>query len=146
MSRVAILNMVLGFWWIFLASCGGFFLAQYRQQVYISGGDPIQLLEWWMVLQKSAHAHTNLFGMIHILVGLTMPYSLISKVLKICLTGGLAIGSFTMSILVFVHAHLLPETIYSWVSVMIGVGLSLWLVSVAIHVSGLMIKWQRMGI
>jgi len=139
---MALGNMIIGFWWIFLASCGGFFLAEYRHQAFLAA-TPERLLQWWMVLQKSAHAHTNLFGMLHILMALTFPYSLVASSVKVGQSVGLFLGSLSMSVLLVVRSYGVPESVFHPLSVLIAMGLSCSLIAIVVHIVGLSLKWYR---
>ena len=75
MPRIGLLNMVVGFIFIFLSASAGFFLLQSIRVFIIR--DNTELLSWWVQLSASAHGHTNLFGMLHILFGLTF-YSVLN--------------------------------------------------------------------
>ena len=142
MPRIALINMIFGFWLIFLASAGGFFLSQYQLEAHLSS-DPKELLSWWNELQKSAHGHTNLFGMLHILFALSFPYSHLSTQLKVLQSSFVAMGSLSMSILLFLRAYHLPQGSYDALGLLIGLGLSLTLVAVIMQIIGLTLKLYR---
>ena len=144
MTKLALGNMICGFGLIFLASSGGFFLAQYRLEAHL-GSRPEELLSWWMMLQKSAHAHTNLFGMLHILFALTFPYSLCNKGTQVLQTVFLSAGSFAMSVLLVLRATHLPRGLYDPLGVLIGIALSTTLVALVLHMIGLSMKLHRTG-
>ena len=73
MPRIATGNMLIGFIFIFLSASAGLFLSTEHVRAHVNGG--AELTSWWIQLSSSAHGHTNLFGMLHVLLGLTMPYS-----------------------------------------------------------------------
>ncbi|MCY4381490.1 MAG: hypothetical protein OXC40_07995 [Proteobacteria bacterium] len=142
MTKIGLAHILLGFWLIFLASSGGFFLADHRTDSYLKK-DYLELLSWWMVLQKSAHAHTNLFGMLHILTGLSLPYSRLNPTWKCYQFYGLSLGSFAMSVLLFVRSHHIPSHLADPLGWVIGGCLSVSLIAQALHLFGLTLKWYR---
>ena len=93
MRRIAILNFVIGFSLIFVAACGGAFVALRSTESYIHGA---AAAPWELVLQASSHGHTNLFGMIHIMLGITMPYCRATMMVDRLKTFCLSAGSFAM--------------------------------------------------
>src|SRR3989338_11119514 len=102
MPRIGIANILIGFTVVVIASCGGFFLATEADKAFLLDK---QILESWQyTLLKSAHGHFNLFGMLHILMGLSFPYSKISSRIQFLQTCGLFLGTLTMGILLFYRA------------------------------------------
>ena len=143
MSKIGLAHILMGFWLILLASFGGFFLADYRTESYLRQA-PMETLAWWMVLQKSAHAHTNLFGMLHILTGLTLPYSLAPRRWKWWQFLGLLMGSLAMSVLLVIRSFSVPNPIIDPLGWLIALFLTLACGSIVIHLVGLTRRWQRM--
>lgn len=140
MDKTEQIHLIIGFWLIFLASCGGFFLADqqldsFRQQ------RPEQLLSWWMVLSSSAHGHTALFGVLHILTGLTLPYGCLRGGWKVLQGSGLVLGSFAMSVLMMIRSFYIPDQLFDPMGILIGICLSCALGSVALHIVGLSVHW-----
>ena len=142
MTKLGLTHILVGFWLIFIASCGGFFLADHRLESFLRGR-PDELLSWWMVLQSSAHGHTNLFGMLHILSGLTLPYSSLNPPLKALQFISLLAGSLAMSALLVARSFHMPTHLADPLGVLIGLLLSCSLISIVLHISGLSIKWWQ---
>ncbi len=142
MARVSLFNIFLGFFLIFLASCYGAFLA--RDSTYALLQNKELLDSWGYILRKSAHAHTNSFGMLHILLGLTQPYSNLSLATKKKQTWGLLAGTFAMSVLLFVRSYIPVDRLaYDIQGYFIGCCLTLSLLSLASHCFGLFSKLKK---
>lgn len=133
--------MLIGFAAIFLAACAGTFLAFDATEAFIH--DKSILSSWTFTLLSSAHAHTNLFGMIHILFGLTLPYAQISKKIQILQTYGLSAGTFAMSVLMFIRAFEQPFLGYDILGICMGISLSAFLLSLGVHCYSLARKIMR---
>ena len=73
--------MAFGFFVIVLAACLGTFLVR-QVEVYEETRQEL-LSSWGYLLLKSSHGHTNLFGILHILFGLSLPYSYFSIKIKV---------------------------------------------------------------
>ena len=144
MSKLGLLHILVGFWLIFLASCGGFFVADDQHNSFVQQR-PQDLISWWMVLQASAHGHTNLFGMLHVLVGLTLPYSMLSVGWKTMQFGGLLLGSFTMSALMIIRSLQVPDPLSDPLGIVMGGLLSCALLAIVLHIIGLSMKWYRLS-
>lgn len=96
------------------------------------------------MLKKSSHAHTNSFGILHTLFGLTQPYSTLSLKTKAWQTCGLLAGSFTMSFLLFTRSlSLLDQASYDALGWVIGAFLSATLLALASHSFGLLAKFLK---
>ena len=130
--------MFFGFTLILFSASAGFFLSTEHVRAHVEGG--AELLSWWMQLASSAHGHTNLFGMLHIMLGLTFPYCASNKVVKLGQTIGLALGSASMGILMLIRAESKPSLDYDIVGVLIGLGLGAAIVSIATQVLTLLMK------
>ena len=142
MPKIAILNMIIGFSAIFVSACGGFFLGTEVADTFIH--EPENVGSWFLTLASSAHGHTNLFGYLHILVGLTMPYSFLkSSRLQIFQTACIGSGTFAMSFLMFYRSLGEPESSYSVLGILIGICLSLSLVGIFQQIYGLSAKLLR---
>jgi hypothetical protein len=135
MSRIGLVNLSWGFLLIFMAACGGAFVAVQATNHFVSG---VATPEWQSVLQASSHGHTSLFGVIHILLGLTLSYSQASSRENILKTVGLFAGSFAMGPLMLIRAALGPTVSTEVNGLFIGVGLSCALVAILYHAIGLM--------
>ncbi len=144
MPRLAIANMMIGFVILFLAACAGAFRAFDLTEAFIK--DQELLGQWEMVLLNSAHGHTNMFAMIQILFGLTMPWSRLSLRWKQWQTFSITSGAFAMGPLMMIRASMGPEESTHPIAILIGVFLSLSLAAIATHGGGLAAKvWQRHG-
>lgn len=135
MPRIGIINMICGFALLCLASMAGAFIATEATQGFVS--DPAILASWGYTLRKSSHAHTNLFGTLHILYGLTIPYSQMSSRVKIWQTIGLAAGSLGMSLGMIVRALVANPANEGGLDYLVGFALSLAMIALTVHVVGL---------
>lgn len=142
MPRLSILNMLIGFCLIFFAAAGGPFLAFDATDAFIH--DPSIMSSWLFTLLSSAHGHTNLFGMLHILFALTIPYSSLSSKFKKIQTVGMCLGSFGMSVLMVLRANLGPVAEYDFLGGFTGLCLSASLMAIGMHCYGLAMKWIRL--
>lgn len=138
MARIGILNMVIGFLIIFLAACGGAFNAFDMTVGFMK--NPALLESWQMVLLNSAHGHANLFGYIHILFGLTLPYSGVGDKVKKIQTAGIFAGAIAMGPLLMARAFAGPSESLDPLGIMIGIFLSAALICIAWHMGGLSMK------
>lgn len=138
MAKIGITNMFLGFCIIFLAASAGSFVANDIAYKFIR--EKSLLDTWSSLMMKSAHGHTNLFGILHICFGLTMPYSNVNKRGKLIQTIGLGMGTFAMSGLMFLRGIMIPNQEFDYLGVIIGICLSAALVSIASHAFGLLLK------
>lgn len=91
MRGLAGLNIAAGFFVVGLISCFGAILSFDIADAVARS--PTTLLQWQVVLQKSAHGHGNLFGMLHILFGSTLRYSLLPRKWKCWQSLGLFLGT-----------------------------------------------------
>ncbi len=135
MSKVGILNIFIGFVVVVLASCGGFFLVTDAEKAFLY--DKEFLLSWQYTLFKSAHGHFNLFGILHILMGLSLPYSKLNKSRHIYQTVGLFVGTLTMGVLLILRGFLGVSKGLDGLGVVIGINLSLALIALITHCYGL---------
>jgi hypothetical protein len=133
MRRIALFNLVLGFSLIFMAASGGAFVALRSTETFLQGVDPT----WQLMLQTSSHGHTNLFGVLHILLGLTIPYSRSNQFLDRIKTFGLGAGSFAMGPLLIARAASGPSVSLDGLGLTIGACLSLALAAIVAHIIGL---------
>ena len=138
MPRIAVVNMAVGFFLLCFAAMGGSFIAFDMTEGYLK--DPEILASWQLALQKSSHGHTNLFAIVHVVMGLTMPYSLWSNRTKVWQTWGLAAGSFAMGPMMLVRAAAGPTSSLDPIGLVIGAGLSLSFAALGCHLLGLMRK------
>lgn len=137
MSRIALVNMAWGFVLIFVAACGGVFVALSSTESFINGpGTP----QWHSLLQTASHGHVSLFGVIHVLLGLTMPYTRASKFENRLKTAGVALGSMAMGPLLLIRGALGPTLSTELNGLLIGICLSCALFAIAYHALGLTLK------
>ncbi len=137
MSRIALVNMAWGFVLIFVAACGGVFVALSSTESFINGpGVP----QWQSLLQTASHGHVSLFGVIHVLLGLTMPYTRASKFENRLKTAGVALGSMAMGPLLLIRGALGPTLSTELNGLLIGICLSCALFAIAYHALGLTLK------
>lgn len=141
MSRIGIANILLGFLVIIIASCGGFFLATDADKAFLI--DKEILSSWQYTLFKSAHGHLNSFGILHILMGLSISYSQLSIRWLWMQSIGLFLGTFTMGALVFARAYTGVPQGLDVLGVVIGVLLMCSLISLCMHCYGLALKLSR---
>jgi hypothetical protein len=137
MSRIGLINLAWGFLLIFMAACGGAFVAMNATDKFMAGTtSPV----WESMLQASSHGHTSLFGMIHILLGLTLAYSHATYRENLLKSLGLFAGSFAMGPLMLIRAALGPTLSTELNGILIGVGLSAALMAILYHAIGLFKK------
>lgn len=122
MARLAIVNMLLGFILVSFAAAAGSFIANDITLAYLR--DQAALSSWQLNLERSAHGHTTLFGLVHIALGLTMPYARLRAKIQLLQTIGLSAGSLTMAGLMLVRAAMGPPPGADFLGVLIGIGLS----------------------
>jgi hypothetical protein len=133
--------MLLGFLAILFAASAGSFIAFDTTEAFIK--DPQLLDSWQLLTARSAHGHTNLFGLIHIAMGLSFPYSVLSSQMKKLQTLGLFAGTFAMSVLMLIRSYVGPAAGIDALDVVIGGCLSCALVAIASHCYGLARKILR---
>lgn len=134
MRRIAIFNMAFGFALIFIAACGGVFVALRATESYLQG---ISVAPWEAMLRASSHGHTNLFGVIHVLLGLTIPYCRSSILFDRVKTFGLMAGSVAMGPLLLIRAANGPTVSTDSIGVVIGSCLALALAAILAHTLGI---------
>lgn len=128
LSKSSILNVTIGFWTIFFAACGGTFLATQSHQAFVH--DVSLLSSWQFTLMKSAHTHTNLFGILHILLGMTLPIAKLNKNQATGMTLGFFCGTLAMSVLLIIRSFHMPLVTFDWLGVVNGCLLSCALVAI----------------
>jgi hypothetical protein len=142
MPRVGLFNMTFGFFLLTFAAAAGSFVATDMTEAFLR--DPAALNSWRLTLERSAHGHTNLFALLHIAFGLTLPYSRFSRRVKWLQTLGLGLGSLVMAVLMVVRAGAGPVEGYDPLQLMMGAGLSAALLALAAHAVALMLRmWER---
>ncbi len=141
MPRLGLLNMALGFTVLFFAACAGAFVSFDLTEAYLR--DVTQLHTWRTTLLSSAHGHSNLFGLLHIAFGLTLPYSPLEARWKALQTGGLFGGVVAMGPLMMIRSAYGPSESLEGVGLLIGALLSLALLTLASHASALIYRFVR---
>ncbi len=141
MARLNILNMAIGFIVLFIAACAGAFVSFDMTQAFLK--DTSQLSTWQTTLLQSAHGHTNLFGLLHIVFGLTAPYSALSPKIKAWQTAGLFAGVIAMGPLLMIRASYAPSNSFEGIGLVIGALLSASLLALASHAAALFFKWMK---
>jgi len=141
MPRLGIFNMMCGFFVLACAAAAGAFIATDISQGFIH--DRAILESWQLMLDKSAHGHSNLFALLHICFGLTMPYSTWGSRVKTTQTAGLLLGTLAMGPGMMLKARLGPMNETSLTDIMIGGMLSAALVALFSHAIGLGAKWYE---
>lgn len=142
MPRIAIVNMLIGFILIFVSSLSGFFVAYNLGEGFKH--DPASLNSWQMIVMAASHGHTSLYGMLHVFLGLTIPYSVLSSRVKVAQTFGVLVGAFSMSVLMMLRMGRLPQaTTEDYLGFLIASGLMLSLGALFLHCIGLAFKLSR---
>ncbi|HYX33669.1 MAG TPA: hypothetical protein VE954_11185 [Oligoflexus sp.] len=141
MSRLSILNMAMGFLVLFFAACAGAFVSFDMTQAFLH--DITQLETWEMTLLKSSHGHSNLFGILHIALGLTLPYSPLTLRWKAIQTACMFGGVLAMGPGMVLRAMSGPSESFDALGLSIGVGLTMALVSLGTHTAALFYKLLR---
>jgi hypothetical protein len=144
-SRISQLNFLIGFAVVFLAAAAGAFVAFDTTEAFIN--DPGELnSSWRMLLQRSSHGHVNLFGVLHICMGLTIPYSALKPKIKLLQTVGLALGTFAMGPLMLIRSFGAPSDKLDVMEALIGACLSCALLALGVHLAGILARYlQRDG-
>lgn len=136
MSKLAKINICLGFWILFFSSLSGAFVATYLEEM-LTQYEMQQISNWQLTLIRSAHGHSSLFGMLHILFGLTFSIASHSNRIENWLTMGLLSGSFSMAILLSLRSFQLEQSMMSGLGVLNGLLLSFALIAILVHALGL---------
>jgi len=141
MPRLGIINMMMGFGVLTLAAAAGAFVANDITIGYLR--DEQVLSSWELLLFRSSHGHTNLFGLLHVALGLTLPYSVLSPKLKVWQTIGLFLGVIAMGPGMILRAKMGPVSGLDITEVLVGVLLSCALLAIGSHCFGLAGKVYR---
>lgn len=145
MQRIAIWNLFFGFLVIFFGAAAGALVANDLTNSFIDSAESLPTLmgKWKLVIQSSAHGHTNLFGLIHIVTGLTMPYVRFEEKIKLGITCGLTLGVVAMGPLMIWRSFLQPIAHYDLNGVLIGICLAAALLATGIQTAGLWLAFQK---
>ena len=131
--------MAFGFLVIVFAACLGIFIVR-QVEVYEETRQAL-LTSWTYLLLKSSHGHCNLFGMLHILFALSLPYSHFSNDIKFYQGLGLMLGTVSMGVLMLIRYFIEPLSLTdSIIKIFLGLFLSLALLSLASHSYALFYK------
>lgn len=141
MPRIALINMLIGFSALCLAAAAGAFLSMDLTKNYVL--DPASIHNWHSLLTKSSHGHFNLFGILHILFGLTLPYSQLAARWKKLQTFGFAAGLVAMGPCMLYKASQAPSLGIQVIDLLIGVLLSASLLALFSHAGGIASKIWR---
>ena len=134
MSRLALVNMVIGFTIIFLSASFGTFIVIELEELFRSA--PHLVNDWYMTLLQSSHGHSSLLGMIHIMFGLTLPYSRLSATFKFYQTLALIAGSLAMGPILVLRATVDNDLLV----VISGLLLALFLFAIIFHAFGIYLR------
>ncbi len=143
MPRLGLINILIGFSVVVIAAFAGVFNAQSMTEGFLR--DQAMLGSWEQVLSNSAHGHTSLFGFLHIFFGLTLMYSALPEMAKRLQTIGLFCGVVAMGPLMFVKALAGPSATTDSLSLVIGLLLSLALLSLVAHCTGVALRLLKRG-
>ena len=144
MRKMATLNILLGFMLLFFLAMSGLFLRKEVVDQYLTAPEGLQ--SWRYMLMRSAHGHGNLFAMIQILYGVSLPYSRSKNTARIFQTTGFFLGACAMSVLVFLEAQAKPSAIgWSMNQLCIGTCISAWSIAMVWHSYGLASQFWRGG-
>ena len=142
MSRLALTNMVIGFVIVFLSASLGTFIVNTMTELYVTA--PEHLAAWQHTLARSAHGHSSLCGLVHILFGLTLPYSRLSERSKLWQAGGILAGSIAMGPLLLLKSLSEPSLDLDLLSLLMGLLLSLFLFALIFHAFGIFLRIKSM--
>jgi len=135
--------MLIGFAVLTLAAMASAFIATDITQGYLR--DKAVIDSWQLLLERSAHGHTNLFALVHVCFGLTMPYSTLGPKAKAWQTVGIALGTLGMAVGMNVRARLGPTDGVDLAEIVVGGMLSCALAAIAAHAYGLAAKLRQRG-
>lgn len=143
MPRLGLINILIGFSVVVIAAFAGVFNALTMTEGFLR--DQAILGSWQQVLSNSAHGHSNLFGYLHIFLGLTLMYSVLPETVKRLQTIGLFGGVIAMGPLMLVKAASGPSATTDILSLVIGLLLSLALLSLVGHCGGIALRLRKKG-
>lgn len=138
MSRLALINMVIGFVLVFLSASLGTFIVNEMTELYLTA--PEHLAAWQHTLARSAHGHSTLCGLVHILFALTLPYSRLSERLKLWQAVGIFAGSIALGPLLLLKSLMQPSLALDPLSMVMGLLLSLFLFAIIFHAFGIFLR------
>lgn len=141
MPRIALWNLFFGFLLVCIAAAAGPIIANDLTNSFagqLEAGIP-HTRDWLTTLQASAHGHLNLFGVLHVLTGLTMPHARQTQKLRMFVTAGLCAGAMAMGPMLLWRSHVIPARQIDPSGVVIGVLLVFALTALVTHAACL---WQ----
>ncbi|MDD9951434.1 MAG: hypothetical protein OXT67_07695 [Zetaproteobacteria bacterium] len=138
MTKIAQLHVICGFFFIFSAACAGAFLANDLTQAFAQRNSILGT--WTYTLLISAHSHTNQFGILHILFGLTYHWNALSPLWKLLQFIGMCLGSLAMSIFMVLRASTPPHMDWDILGLATGLCLSAALAAIGSHIFGLCLQ------
>jgi hypothetical protein len=141
MSRNALFNLAFGFAILFLAAAAGAIVAVDTTDAFLRSAAGAN--SWAMTIQASSHGHTNLFGLLHIVFGLTLPYSRFPKKVQRLQTVALALGTVAMGPVMIARSFMPPPESTDFLTVLIGIFLSCSLAALASHSAALFARLSR---
>lgn len=141
MPRIALWNMFFGFLVVCIAAAAGPLVANELTNAFMAQAEAGHAAgrDWMLTIQSSAHGHMNLFGLLHVLAGLTMPSARQSRRTRLFVTAGISAGVVAMGPLMLWRSYLKPARDLDLNGVAIGACLALALLALAIHAACL---WQ----
>lgn len=141
MSSLAIIHLVTGFLSVFISACAGIFLATDLTEAF---AQDISLIGTWnTTLLISAHSHTNQFGILHVLFGLSEHWNVLPKFVRRFQLIGLCLGSIAMSILMALKSFQSPSVNWDLIGAASGFCLSMALISIGLHTFGIALRLTR---
>ena len=141
MPRIALWNLFFGFLLVCIAAAAGPIIANDLTNNFaaqLQDGLP-HSRDWLTTLQASAHGHLNLFGVLHVITGLTMPHARQTHKVRMFVTAGLGAGALAMGPLLLWRSHVTPAREIDPSGVAIGVLLVFALTALVTHTACL---WQ----
>lgn len=129
------MNLIVGFGLVIFAAFMGSFLA-WSSADYIQHA-PELLDSWQYILLRSAHGHTSLFGILHVLFGLSLTYSALEARVKKLQSLGLFSGSLSMAVLMTIRSVLTEPSSIDLLGFLVGLLLSLAALSLVSHLYGI---------
>ncbi len=142
MTRLALINMVIGFVLVFLSASLGTFIVNEMTELYLTA--PQHLAAWQHTLARSAHGHSTLCGLVHILFALTLPYSCLPPRFKLWQAGGILAGSIALGPLLLLKSLTQPSLDLDLLSLTMGLLLSMFLFALAFHAFGIFLRIKAM--
>ena len=138
MSKVSLVNILIGWIGLVISAFAGVFIANDLSTEFINHSELSET--WKSIILQSAHGHSNMFSMIHILFGLSCSYSDYSNRTKLIQTVMLFLGIIAMGPLLYIRSNIKPTPEMGLVEISIGICLCLCLLSMCSHCLGIASK------